>query len=433
MKNYIIMILTLVAFTANAQEPIKALKVGDKIPESFWQQEHTIYQNGKTTKQNLSAYKGKLLILDFWATWCGSCIAAMPKLHHLQEQFKDQLNILAVTNTPTKEAVAFLNTNSTVKDLNVVTITADQALKQAFPHLVIPHLIWIAADGSYHAATGNDQVNFANIQNLLKGDVQSLRQKIDLAKGSHIFLQEQLLAANVIQSYSLFFKGIYDGLPAGHKEFIAPNKQLTGISCTNLPLIEIYEKCIYALFKEKGIAYTYKRRVVEGDAIVQQELVKADEHPYSFNDSNDLYSYTRRGAPMAEFTFYKHMLTELNANSSYNGVITKRATKCLVLRLTGDGNALKTKGGEPKQQWLTQKDTYITNYPIAYMVNRINALSGIPLLIIDETGFLDKVDIKIDGQLNQANLMASLSNYGLALTEETRMLDMFVINSNPKK
>lgn len=35
---------------------------------------------------SLSAYKGKVVLLDFWATFCGPCIKAMPKLQKLNDQ-----------------------------------------------------------------------------------------------------------------------------------------------------------------------------------------------------------------------------------------------------------------------------------------------------------------------------------------------------------
>lgn len=42
--------------------------------------------------------KDKLLLLDFWATWCGPCIASFPHLEKLQEKYNDDLQIIAISD-----------------------------------------------------------------------------------------------------------------------------------------------------------------------------------------------------------------------------------------------------------------------------------------------------------------------------------------------
>ena len=45
----------------------------------------------KGTEARLSKYRGKVLLLDFWATWCKPCIDAIPELKRLHEEFgKDE-------------------------------------------------------------------------------------------------------------------------------------------------------------------------------------------------------------------------------------------------------------------------------------------------------------------------------------------------------
>ena len=44
----------------------------------------------------LDAYKGKVVLLNFWATWCGPCRAEIPSLIELQTKYKDQIQILGM-------------------------------------------------------------------------------------------------------------------------------------------------------------------------------------------------------------------------------------------------------------------------------------------------------------------------------------------------
>ncbi len=158
------MALLCLNFWALAQEPnpIKPLKVGDKLPESFWQQEHMVYHNGKTTKQTLAAYKGKLLILDFWATWCGSCIKKFAFADSLQSVHRGQLSIVLVNAVHTKDTPEKIGATMESYGHGLYTTIGDNYLKELFPHKILPHYIWIEA-GQFVAATGSDFFTTGNI------------------------------------------------------------------------------------------------------------------------------------------------------------------------------------------------------------------------------------------------------------------------------
>ena len=52
---------------------------------------------------NLESFKGKVILLNFWATWCGPCRAEIPSLVELQQQYKDDLVVLGLSVDDTAE------------------------------------------------------------------------------------------------------------------------------------------------------------------------------------------------------------------------------------------------------------------------------------------------------------------------------------------
>ncbi|MEO5561939.1 MAG: TlpA disulfide reductase family protein [Chitinophagaceae bacterium] len=58
---------------------------------------------------SLAAYKGKVVVLNLWATWCGPCRKELPSLERLNADYKDEVVVLALSDENTDIVSQFKN------------------------------------------------------------------------------------------------------------------------------------------------------------------------------------------------------------------------------------------------------------------------------------------------------------------------------------
>src|SRR5262249_34241037 len=56
-------------------------------------------------EMSLDAFKGKVTIVNFWATWCPPCRAEIPDLIALQEKYRDHLQVIGISQDEDGPAV----------------------------------------------------------------------------------------------------------------------------------------------------------------------------------------------------------------------------------------------------------------------------------------------------------------------------------------
>ena len=78
-----------------------------------------IFEDSEGRQINLKDYQGKLVIVNFWATWCAPCKEEMPSLDELSQNKKfNNLEILAVN----MERVNILKVKKFFNDLNIKSL-----------------------------------------------------------------------------------------------------------------------------------------------------------------------------------------------------------------------------------------------------------------------------------------------------------------------
>jgi len=64
--------------------------------------------NLNSEKVNLSQSEGKVVLINFWATWCAPCVAEMPELQDLYREYGDKVDFYFVTNEQPETVNFFL-------------------------------------------------------------------------------------------------------------------------------------------------------------------------------------------------------------------------------------------------------------------------------------------------------------------------------------
>ncbi|WP_300601959.1 TlpA disulfide reductase family protein [Niabella sp.] len=177
MKKYLLAYaLAGVCLYAPGQSNIRPLTIGDTVPDITF----TNLINYPSKTAQLSDFRSKLVILDFWATTCTGCVAALPRLDSLQNKYKDQLQILLITYEDEARVTRFFKTNPIGKKINLSTVMLDAVLKEQFPHKYLSHEVWIGADKKVLAITEGEYVNDENIHAVLAGSSVNWPVKQDI-------------------------------------------------------------------------------------------------------------------------------------------------------------------------------------------------------------------------------------------------------------
>ena len=393
------------------------LKVGDKIVD------HIIHTINPVNTTNLSSFKGKLLILDFWNTRCGACIEAMPKMEELQKIFNNEIQIILV-NDKSDETEAITKPffdkrkRAGLLDMSLPMIFGDSMLTESyFPHSSAPHIVWIDQKGIIIAITLTKSVTHQNIRRVLDEKTPNIQQKFD----------EEFVQWN--SSKPIFISGnggdgtnvLYQSIIAKHVEGFAydatviadKSRDFFYITATNFPLIDLYR-----------LAYSKDRF---RERVARMPLSKLISH---VSDTNK-YIYHLVSPPTTEASLQEIMQEDLGRFFKIAASYKRIKRKCLIFTASDSSLVTGFNPATPPLIEINDASFKIMNSKMKDVITIMEQATQYyysPYPIIDETGIKGNVQINLEAKVfDHHELDKALKKYKISFKLEERDVETLIL------
>ncbi|NII26720.1 thioredoxin family protein [Pseudoflavitalea sp. X16] len=230
-------------YSHKAPAEIKSLKIGDAVPDI--KIDGVI--NHSDSSINITDFNDKLLIIDFWESWCSSCVAALPKLQKLQEEYQDQVQVITVTRYDSKQQMTkHLSYNKQLKKFSLPTVIHDKVLHKYFPFVSVSHVIWIYK-GVVIGQTGSEHFTSAFVKEALAGMASRWPVKNDLLSFDY---KKPLLSytnRELVKPRLLFYSALTGALEGVHfsaDRIVDSAQNSITYNYLNVPLIDLCKGAI---------------------------------------------------------------------------------------------------------------------------------------------------------------------------------------------
>ncbi|HWQ02971.1 MAG TPA: TIGR03435 family protein [Candidatus Nitrosotenuis sp.] len=342
--------------------------------------------------------RGKIVVLEFWATWCGPCVAAIPHWNELVEKFRGRpVEFISISDEEEAVVRKFLAARP-IKGW--LALDSNRSMKRTYGDgegMAIPSTFVIGPDGIIVGITQPESLTAALLDQLLAGDAAAVRAKLAAARSPSI--EEKIRGAQSTQPlFEVLIRPggpVHSGTSRSQGKFAAQGATLRSVIST---------------------AYS-----IAPTRIVMDEVL-----------GNTRYDVLATAPRAQEAMLNKFLREALEGTFNFRARRETRETDVYVLVAPhGPKPALRPwVSGDGTTRWSRGKAT-VVGMPLAGLISMLESVVQRP--IVDETQLTGKFDFELTWDEKDAKSMVAAvrEQLGLELREARRSVEMLIIESAP--
>jgi len=392
-KSLFLILLTASVHFANAQ-----YKIGDTVKDISFK---TIL-NAPVKQTDISQLKGKVVWLEFWATWCSPCVTAMDRLQNMQKAYKGKLQVITITAEKDERIKRFLQNRPSNLWFAIDTANQFQGL---FPFHTIPHSVLINQKGIIVAVTSPENITKQTIADVLAG------KKIDLPVKNDIMVDNPWKMVfptdSVIKSRFLVqpeVKGLGSSFLTYQRDSVYNKRRL---SMLNLSLENAY-RMAYG-----DVAYGRIQKLTS-------RAIEAEDKLYCI----DIVVPKGREADLDN-----NLIKDLSSNFDLQATMEKQRKTVYVLSIADAAKVAQLKKTTAKEKDFSadHSDFNGQDVKLSDLAKYLEGFGVVKLPVVDETGDNNSYDINLKYMPEKkGDLENALADLGLQLKKEERDIDILV-------
>ncbi|PZP50066.1 MAG: hypothetical protein DI598_06440 [Pseudopedobacter saltans] len=371
----------------------------------------TFNLNNKTLKRIEIAESKKIVILDFWATWCLPCLENLKYMNQIKNKYKNEVDVIAVSMEPTQKIIEHLKYLHYLKTSNIL-FSSDTLHRSLIEYTIIPTTL-IIKNGivKYHSVgeclTLNKFDSLYNLSNTFNNQVEN----------SPIITKKPTIASNILDyrftNYSVQF-GKSEGVPnfridtstTGEQSFVAENFTLLSLYKYAYNLISVNwlqdqtKNENISAFKPDNL-YTLR---IYGNFADKKELFNIAQNVLAKNFTNIRTKTIKKKDSV-------YVLSIDTSDKKFKKIISNDTTSASSLSFFGPNFS-------GKNITIYNLYDYISN-EVGYLMHNI---------AINESNYKKRINLDFNwSYASPETLSAKLSEYGIQLTKKSREFELRVL------